>query len=450
MRSFVDRHKFLKNNPSDVVRAYGLPKPVEEERGMKCSVIWLVLWNGVSDAFFVVSPRLRQHPVSLQHLMAASSVQSQEDEPAIDLNEVSDVEALLACRAYLQRKNRLGSWTQGQERRAKREDRAARRAFFWAIRDQDELSTNIFYRDDAEEEVDFDEVAAMYQEVPEAIADRDEVEDEEENRQQSLGLFTALPTGPSERSEIRSKVKKAQWRDPDFRDRWYRSRWGKHTKSSEAERKQEQQKFKLERIPTSVLESPEFLSLTQEEITDAIESYVKSNQKRAASLKRTRKSRELQTEPDKQFPRDALFSVSEEELRERQRKRSERAKKAYKSRISNATGKEASVAKTRPKRTLIWRPKGPSSNEALIRITADLDTDRMPASKDVELMLKPVKMSRRKQVLCRILAEKFGKRGKCVPTDDGEVYVTQASLPELGHFVVELLRQEESVGDRAR
>jgi hypothetical protein len=89
MRSFVDRHKFLKNNPSDVVRAYGLPKPVEEERGMKCSVIWLVLWNGVSDAFFVVSPRLRQHPVSLQHLMAASSVQSQEDEPAIDLNEVS-------------------------------------------------------------------------------------------------------------------------------------------------------------------------------------------------------------------------------------------------------------------------------------------------------------------------------------------------------------------------
>lgn len=344
-----------------------------------------------------------------------------------DTNAVSDAEALLACRAYLQRKNRLG-WHRAKERKELRQEATRETGFFW------ESSEQSAYRNKREEEdIDFDQGDDSFQGRVEYVSATDS------DPQEHPGIFTEMPTGPNKRSEIRSRVKKEQWQDAEFRKRWYESRWGDHVKPTDESNKQLKLQAKLLDIPTSILESPEFSMLTDEEIDEAIISYVVSNQRRSATRKKQASER-ARNEPmlgnddavDKPLHRDSLFSVSEDFLREQQLKRSERARKAYKTRTESAAKSTTSQA------ALTSSEQTPKN--ALLRIVADLDANLLPNVEDVKIMMKASRLAGRKKVLRRILKERFALSGKCYPLEDGPaIYVTEALVMQLGQLVMKLL-----------
>jgi hypothetical protein len=263
------------------------------------------------------------------------------------------------------------------------------------------------------------------------------------------GVFTEMPTGPNERSEIRSRVKKEQWQDPEFRSRWYASRWGDHVKLTDESKKQLKLQTKLLDIPPAILDSPEFSMLTEDEIDEAITSYVRSNRKRSLARKvaktnqmltrnKIAQSNDTGDNTDKPLHRDSLFAISEEQLREEQRRRSERAQKAYQTRLQSAAKSKVPL---RPSQR-DWISKGKSPSDALSRIVADLDSNQSPNLDDVEAMMKASKLSRRKEILLRILKEQFGLRGKCHLEENAPpIYITQASIFQLGRFVIQLLKE---------
>ncbi|KAI2507176.1 hypothetical protein MHU86_7242 [Fragilaria crotonensis] len=290
-----------------------------------------------------------------------------------DTNTVSDAEALLACRAYLQRKNRLG-WKRAKERKELRQEATSETGFFW------ESSEQSVYRNKREEEdIDFDQG-----EDSSSQGKVEQVSATDTDRQEEPGIFTEMPTGPNKRSEIRSRVKKEQWQDAEFRKRWYESRWGDHVKPTIESNKQLRLQTKLLEIPTSILESPEFSMLTD------------GGNRRGDHI------------------------------------RSERAKKAYQTRT------ETAAKSTTPK--VILTSNGQTPKEALLRIVADLDANLLPKVEDVKTMMKATRLSGRKEVLRRILKEKFSLRGKCYPQEDGPaIYVTEALVVQLGQLVIKLL-----------
>ena len=351
---------------------------------------------------------------------------------SVNIDNVSDAEALLACRAFLQRKNRLG-WQQAKERKALREQTGEKESFW----DSSEYVT--YWNKREEEDIDFDQGEDFLAPVEEIVLEE----------QSHLGIFTEMPTGPNERSEIRSRVKKEQWQDPEFRSRWYASRWGDHVKLTDESKKQLKLQTKLLDIPSAILDSPEFSMLTEDEIDEAITSYVRSNRKRSVArkiakmkqvLSKTKnvQSNDIGDNAEKPLHRDSLFAVSEDQLREEQRRRSVRAQKAYQTRLKSVA--KSKMPRSPSKRN--WISEGKSPSEALRRIVADLDASRCPNLVDVELIMKASKLSRRKEILLRILKEQFNLRGKCLLEENApEIYVTQASICQLGRFVIQLLKE---------
>lgn len=369
------------------------------------------------------------------------SATKEEEDDFVDLNEISDGEALLACRAYLQRKNRLG-WKEGAERKEMRKD-LQELSFFWETPEEEED-----WARRKEEEIDFDQNDE---------ADFSTNGEREPSIEDPKGLFTAMPIGPSRASEIRRRAKNEQWADPAFRERWYEARWGDHVKRTDASRKQQRMQSKLQAIPESILESPEFAKMTEDEIDEAIVTYVLSNRRRSRT--RTKQtadkraaavaSRQQQPDPDEpvvRLDRDSLFSVSDDRLREQQQKRAERAKKAYATRIANAKKKKKPKTST----VLARKPVGATPKDALERIGVDLDADRMPSLEDVKSVMEAARLSRRKDVLQRIVTDQFGLRGKCVPVVIGnespseakKIFLTKASMTQLGAFVIGLMKEK--------
>ena len=76
------------------------------------------------------------------------------------------------------------------------------------------------------------------------------------------------------------------------------------------------------------------------------------------------------------------------------------------------------------------------------------EVSKTPSVEDIELIMKPAKLVKRKELLLRILRECYSLRGRCVPTGRGAsfeklVFATQCTLPDLGNFVIHLLRTKE-------
>jgi hypothetical protein len=91
-----------------------------------------------------------------------------------------------------------------------------------------------------------------------------------------------------------------------------------------------------------------------------------------------------------------------------------------------------------------------SPKEALLRVSADLDLQRLPTIQDVVVMLQPQKLGRRKDLLRRILNEHFDLRGKCVPDNFDEPngschFVTQVPIDHLGKFVIMQMEKVASI-----
>jgi hypothetical protein len=442
-----------------------------------------------------ISTHRRHFPLSPPPLLAIEKSDldldndSTIDEEEVDIDSVSDAEALLAVRAYLQRKNRLGEWTQYKQRKQRREQ-AARdlqasswgsdsTGFFWE--DPSELKyfnrkpvdvnmtlvVNVedeFDLDSEEEEEEEDDYEEKLWETlsPRRIDHRVEYYDtESEQEEEDLRLqksedYSVFDTGPSPSRIRRSQAAKLMWSDPEFKAKWYEKRWGTPSKFTAKEKQQKRQlKKRLSNFqPDSLLANEELLKLSEEEIADAIRTYVVSKRRRTESTKQTlqkRKEALLAPNPDTPLPRDLLLRQDPETMRELQRRRSEKAKKAYASRLEKKDkGSKTSTVST-DIRSLAVRKASVSTaatpRDALLRMQIDLEEGKIPQITDVELVLQPLKLGKRKDMLRRILSDHFDLRGKCVPVDpdlpetSNMMFVTQCSIVQLGEFVIHKLRE---------
>jgi hypothetical protein len=367
-----------------------------------------------------------------------------DEDDSLDVNSVSDAEAFLACRSYLQRRKKIGGWKQYERRKRMKEVASAQRNTFWE--DPSEL---VYLQDPDSSELDVSqEVASWEDHQPERIV----FENPEEK---DYGLFTSFPTEPSATRIRRSQSAKNTFANLEWKNMWYEARWGDRTKKSTKTLYQKQLEDRIRALPPGLLGSPELASMTEEEIAEAIRTYITSKQKRVDSRAKTLVEQKAALNPpknEKKLPRDILWMEDTSALKEAQLKRSERAKILYETRLKNRQENVQSDAKkrtTRIPREIFSSSRDPSPKEALLRIASDLDQGELPLIEDIELILKPDKLGMRKDLLRRILNDHFDLRGKCVPVDlddpEGDkVFATKCCIPDLGNFVIHLLRSKEN------
>jgi len=443
----------------------------------------------------------------------------------VDIDSVSEAEALLACRAYLQRRNRLGEWTMAKERkrRAKRAfpsvaQQARQRSsvssdsagFFWENPSQlkylqrrsaslslslddnnktaesfviepveDDVGGDSSSLDSEEDDVGVDETEDIWESfnLPNRSTPRQPLDmysdDEEDIVLDDRDESAAFDGAPSISRVRRSAAAKRRWSDPEWKAKWYEKRWGNRKKSTTTRRRQQLEDKLRVLQPSTFLSNEAVASMTEEEITEAIQLYVSSRQKRSISRKKSLVKRRLALDESAndagiasgKLPRDALLRSDPKRMEDLRRKRSERAMKAYQKRVENQypvpegspLGKFAVASSAA---VVIGDLSVDTPTGAMSRIEAHLDDGLYPVIKDVELMLKATRLARRKDVLRRILSERFSLRGRCVPEslddlstkskdagdDSGTVmsrrmmFVTQAPIQQLGSFCIAMLQ----------
>lgn len=322
-------------------------------------------------------------------------------------------------------------------------------------------------------------------------------------------LFTSFASSPDETYVRRSSIAQKTWSNEEFRKKWWAKRWGDRVGSQKTIGSRRMNE-KLSRIPSEILQSEEFklalLQLEKGELTNITKSYISSNRKRSVAAYRrkieadARRSLGYNNIGDMQSESNSLHigkeefahKISEEGQREAQRKRSEKARLAYQTRLArkqqSKKGVEAlseqetsisdtnmsnvrfssdyfnEVIATRSLKKKLFAPTyghTPWLNTRDIEQTESLYQEAMINSKtyiatlgahfnnisasEVNLLLKPKRLSGRKQLLLRILKERFGLIGKCVPTEGGnKSFATHSSVKQLGDFVMHLLMKEET------
>ncbi len=417
-----------------------------------CLLIWMF---PVSHSFIGNCPF---YYVIHQDYFACETVMHARTDEIHGSEDVSDAEALLACYAYLKRRKRLGNWTQKERRQ--RMKAAAQPHFFWE-EDLSKLAARLQKESQGERIVDDDE------EHPEG---------ERETRMRPSrtssaaevwsGEFTSFPTDPSPTRERRSQSAKQTWADPDFRERWYQRRWGNKVKKKDLESVEEMEiERQIRELPNGFLGSLELSSMTEEEIAGAIQTFLTKKKKQIDSRKETMGKRKaaLQEQMENAISgisreqdtssrpsRDSLFTPDEAAMKEAQQKRSERAKQLYKKRLENR--KERQGRETLRSPSPKYQPLGSTPQDAMVRIQHDVARGKLPAVKDVEIIMKPGKIGKRRDILRKILSDHFDMRGKCVPTtgSDDFDFVTKCAINDLGAFVIDLIRRENRNGKDGR
>jgi hypothetical protein len=413
---------------------------------------------------------------------------NQGDEFMIDVDTVSDAEALLACRAYLQHRNRFqGGWEEFEQRKTMRNVPSTQRSsYFWE--DPSEL---IFLKNKNDEEDDDDDNDDNYENEP-LYSEPASWEDQESEivvfdntndcGTNDLGKeFTTFPVQPSKTRILRSQAALRTWQDEEWKKKWHERRWGDKTKKNDETNRnaiaahQKQLEKRVRAIPPGLLGSPELAALTESEIAEAIRAYLVFQKKYAASWSKTKAQQKaaLNPQPDAtnqaRLSRDKLLKQDESALETARRLRGERAKLYYKTRLQNKAAKEAAITTTtttasttnlangktttnEPKlQSGMDVPQGLTGKDALRRIEAHLDQGKIPTTQDIDLLLKPSMLGGRKELLLRILRDVFDLRGKCIPVNlnypdeqDNLVFATQCTYATLGKFILIKLRQKAS------
>ncbi|KAL7473887.1 hypothetical protein ACHAXS_014381 [Conticribra weissflogii] len=340
-------------------------------------------------------------------------------------------------------------------------------------------------------------------------------------------------TYPSSEHIKRSNSKLRLWNNSTWKEEWYEKRWrGKII--SQDEKTQRRQDKLLSDIPLDVLESPKLASLSEEEVTEAIVSYLVANRKKSEARRRVKRVKELERRRYREWRtsvqsrvekarddgattmRDILLKIDVDKkgsngssgdalsfepsvnvMKKLRKKRGEQSKRAFETRLANL---EANATASSSKRISMF-PRSPnrirsfsrhynndfndkndinsnningedefeeelSPMQAILRIDMALDHNETPSPVDVETILKPGRLGRRRSLLRRILSECFGLRGKCVPRlvnrkndvrlneyDSVEkeeeatvgqelVFTTKCTIEELGSFVLVKLREK--------
>ena len=467
---------------------------------------------------------------------------------------VTDEEALLACRAYLQRKNKLG-WVEAKRRKdlarnslalaplsqkqqqqnatlstssledMSQSSRNVNAGYFWEypselvylkrsrprrivqknkmlLGEDGDNGNDVINGGDSDEDyllefaddIDFNTNEEEDEEDHSNNDRLDFIDDEEitdvgmsssssspssTNNEESGGIFTSFPAFPPTSHLKQSQYRKALFSDPKWREEWYTKRWGGEKmkrKRAKINQKKKIQKL-VQKIPSDVLRSPELAALTDEEIEDAIITYVKANDKRRkthlklknekldglGSINISQQQQQQITDGDKEDQTNNLplsFTPSAGQLKEVQRRNSERARKAYETRIANKgidlDGINERKQQRRNNLKEITVEGELSPRQAMERIEEMINDKKKPLITDVDTVLTPKRLSGRKELLKLILSECFSLKGKCVPnlslveTDPSEFYmnatmddvngvekkfVTQTTVSELGSFV---------------
>ena len=380
----------------------------------------------------------------------------------VDVDSVSEAEALLACRAYLQRRNRLGEWTAGERRKQLRKEARKQGNIFGEERHWYNNET-----DDFDTIMDFDSSDETTDDDGEEAEDDDDDDDDDKNNKLDDYFErdgSIWDTGPSPSRIRRSEAAKRKWDRPEYRAAWYKQRWeGRVNKKRSNKDKMLEEKIRA-LSPEAFLAKEEVVSMTEEEIAEAIRIYVISKRKRTATKKRQLAERRAkqsmfsdsdddeEEEEEEEVSNDTSSEPDTETiLQQRREARSENAKRIYQIRLENAKIRQQPKERATPVKKLPKTLAARSTpQDAIVRVIAQLDAQLRPDIADVELMLQTGRLANRKQVLCRILRDCFDLRGKCIPIDltnnASECrFATTAPVEEVGAFVLLKLRQTEKV-----
>jgi len=480
------------------------------------------------QAFFVdYTTRTPQYKLFRSQMRQESSTleNDEQDDFSDDSASTSDEVALLAARAYLQRKHRV-QWDQKEARRVKLLNSLALTrnlssdsqvtssltpvtdpnikqdgiGYFWENPNELRYLRTGRPRLDFEftdtDGLDFDMIEEVDNHHDQLRDKRDNVDENDSDDELSEsdfedeGIFTSFPQSPPAQHERHSQARKKLFQDPEWKIRWYKARWGEKASMTGDAVREEQRKKRIEAlvesIPSELLASSELNALTDDEIEDAISTYIIANRKKSLSMKngymKKKKLTQVKgnqhkpvTNPnEEQYPIVTPFIVnpdaSEDEitkLLEAKRKRSERAKKAYQTRLDKEALKESvkpsvdSVGlrnQSRVMSSLKSKGMSPAIKEATDRINASIIWGIYPDTADIKTILRPQKLSGRKDLLLEVLNKSLGLRGRCVPAIGGsskdklqrfyshatkedvqhckKKFATLCSLQELGMFII--------------
>jgi hypothetical protein len=447
------------------------------------SLLLLSGWlPSISQSFLVLrQPACFQR--TILHAKVATSSHKKEKEEEEDVpQEVSDAEALLACYAFLKRRKRIGAGNWTQMERRQRMKAVAQPHYFWE-EDLSKIASRL------QKEMQGEPSSSGSRRMIMGSGNDDEEDSLEgdggETRMRPSrtnsaaevwsGEFTSFPTDPSPTRMRRSLAAKQTWSDPSFRDRWYQRRWVNKVKNKDPDLLEDMAlEQQIKALPSGFLGSPELCSMTEAEISMAIQTYLTKTKKQITSRKKTLEMRKemLQQQMEhvlsgnttdasvddpatlsSRLSRDSLFSPDATTLQENQRKRSQRAKQIYKKRLekSGLSNQDSKNQVQAAKSTTKHLPQGSTPQDAMVRIVSNLDAGILPSVEDVEIIMKPGKIGKRREVLRKILSNHFDLRGKCVPSSssssslsDGELeFVTKCAIDDLGAFVMDLIRKEK-------
>ena len=386
-----------------------------------------------------------------------------------DVNRVGDVsideaQILLACRAYLSKKNVL-KW---QRKKVRREAAMINEGYFWS--DPDEL---VYLRDNPDpftaigNETVLEEVFNYAYKINSASLESDSVE-------YSTNPFSTHPLYPSEEHVRRSKSRAHLWNNETWKDAWYEKRW-KGRKLTKEEKQIKRIKRRVDNMPSDLLEASEFASLTDEQVVTATLSYIRTREKMADTKRKLKEKQIAQREEFRQWRRalreeaegmallmkttnssrrdivqksvPLTFDTSPDTMTVLKAKRSIKAKRAYKRRSDGAGFKEPiasanDITKFKSQYSSVEIGSN-MSIQAILRIANALSDDQLPLANDIKTILKPGRLRGRKYILLRVLDECFGLKGKCIPKrvkGKKELqFATTCSIKDLGEFVISML-----------
>ncbi|KAL7513406.1 hypothetical protein ACHAXN_010453 [Cyclotella atomus] len=422
----------------------------------------------------------------------------------VDSSNLDETQLLLACRAYLSKKNKL-KW---QGKKVRREAAGSNEGLFWS--DPDEL----VYLRDRPDPYNLHDNSTDAEEAFKSTYSIDGLPFEDDRVEYSMNPFSTNPLYPSEEHIKRSHSRAHFWSNETWKRGWYQQRWeGK--KVTEVQRARKKAKRRVDSMPSTIINAPEFSSLSEEEVLNATRMYVRAREKMAESKRQLHRERIAQRDEFRQrraalrregeemarimkttnssrsdiiessvgvpFPnlggtvslaelrrqgeQMALFmkttnssrldverlsfEPSSDMMVELKAKRSVKAKLAYRAR-NRITRSNDSKDNTKFRQSYSSvQIASDKSIQAIIRINDALDCGELPCISDVKAILKPGRLGRRKAVLLRILHDCFGLQGKCIPKQvNGNTelqFATTCSIRDLGDYIVSRLRKSIDV-----
>jgi hypothetical protein len=378
---------------------------------------------------------------------------------SFDFTEVSDAQALLACRWYLQRRNRLGEWTNRTMKQS-----------FWTGGDEvlykeallasqvankdkeDELDDSIdSLEDDDEDDDDFEEslddedeiivkkstTYSQETDIGEEYDDDDEA-DMLDSESDDFGVFDKEPPALYVK---RSQSARKTWSDPEWREYWYQQRWGGRRGKPAVKPGLEKRVYQAQ----GILTHPALLRMSELEIAQAIQAYTRYTKQRTKSptIQEQPTNKNITTRRVEPWsPGNYSSQESATQAKQAQLERSQRARQAYNTRINN--NKQSAIQAAARRRRLSFASSNKSPSD---RIEQALDAGKLPEAADVVLLCEPLRLAKRKALLRRILADSFDKRGKCVPIDERVEFVTNCSIEQLRDYILELIKEHELKSD---